>query len=96
MTKTEQTDIVKTGNLIRAAWNSGKKEITIDGHVLKIQRSDHRVAVRVGEKTEHRVESWLVASPKDRGTFVPVYNVELTPGKNSRVTGQITPHKKDK
>jgi len=78
--------ILKAAEAIRKAWHGGKKQVLIDGEIMQIKRIDHQVTLHdKDDKVVKRVESWLIAKPKEKGKLTPVFNVELEPGKNSRV-----------
>jgi hypothetical protein len=73
-------------NHIRKNWNEGRKFVTIGDIELRIQLSEHKVVIHNKDGShERRVEKWLVASPVNDKLVVPVYSIELEPGKNSRV-----------
>lgn len=73
------------GNQIRSAWRMGKKKLTLNGIDLSIALSVHNVVIHEKDGTHrHQKESWLIARPVDKFKFVPVYSVELEPGKNMR------------
>ena len=81
----KETDIEKAAQEIRKAWKAGKKEVTIDDVKLSIRQIDHQITVEQKDAPKlKRTESWLVASPVG-SKYVPMYNVEMDPGKNSRV-----------
>ena len=83
---TETVGVNKAGNLIRAAWQKGQREITIDGVLLTLHRSDHKVVLHDKDgKAVRKIESWIIADPKSKGLFAPVFSVELHAGKNTRV-----------
>lgn len=86
MTRAAETGMAEATALIRKAWQAGKKEVTIDGVRMKLRRDDHKVNVRIDDKTVQKTETWLVATPAQDGRFAPVYNVELKPGTNTRTT----------
>jgi len=78
--------ILKAAEAIRKAWHAGRKQVNVDGETLVIRKVEHKVTLHDKDnKIIKRAESWLIAKPKDRKKLTPVYNVELEPGKNSRV-----------
>jgi hypothetical protein len=72
---------------VRKAYRAGKKLVNIAGIEMKIERKDNRVHFKDADGNQKtHIESWLVASPAMHGRFAPVLNIELNPGKNTRVS----------
>jgi len=83
MPKSDADDITGMAHELRKAWARGDETVEIGGVIYEIRRSDHRVVIqKKNDLPVTRIESWLVAHPV--GKLVPLYNVELDPGKNFR------------
>lgn len=86
----KKVNMSKLGNDARAAWKKGKKQVTLDGVVLKIRLLIRSRKVTTGgglnkdyPTKEHKlVERWLVLSPADGEAVAPVYCFEETAGTN--------------
>jgi hypothetical protein len=71
---------------IRAAYESGKRTITLRGVELTLKLQTKNATWQTGTprggkltndvKTHHQKEEWIIAKPKDKFRFVPVFSVE--------------------
>lgn len=70
----------KGQDVIRVAWEKGKREIIIEDRKFKMElRSANKQFFAGGAKgteVHHQVESWIVVRPTD-GAVVPVAQIEL-------------------
>jgi carbonic anhydrase len=88
MTKKKQQDknkyvILDNATKIRAAYQSGKKLVELNGRVFRMERLDHHIVMhnKNGERKEYD-ESWIKVSPAD-GSLTPCGQIERA-GFNSR------------
>lgn len=78
------TPISTNADLIRKAWKTGRKKITLDGRVFLLNLNVRDGSfIRDGEPVIQK-EFWIVARPED-GAQVPIYGIERDHQGNSRV-----------